>query len=55
MAIDQTNLAIVLLRAEGPESAYTHLVSIAPDSVALADPELSVATIEMLAATLAEY
>jgi len=54
MAINQTNLAMVLLRAEGPESAYTHLVSIAPASIALADPELAVATIEMLAATLAE-
>jgi len=54
IALNQTNLAMALLRAEGPGAAYRHLVNTAPDSIAFADPELSMAVIEMLAASLAE-
>ncbi len=54
VAINETNMAMALLRAEGPEKAYEHLFSTAARTVALADPELSIAVVEVLAATVAE-
>lgn len=54
LALNQTNLAMAILRAEGPEAAYRELVSTAPASIALADPELTITVIELLAASLAE-
>jgi tetratricopeptide (TPR) repeat protein len=53
-AINRINLAYALLLAEGPDAAYEHLLGCARESIELADPELSVATLEMLAVTLAE-
>ncbi|MBA2774441.1 MAG: AAA family ATPase [Nocardioidaceae bacterium] len=54
IAITQANVAMALLRAEGPQRAYEHLADIGPAAVALADAELSITIVELFAATLAE-
>lgn len=54
VGINETNMTMALLRAEGPEQAFRHLIDTARRTVALADPELSIAVVEVLAATLAE-
>jgi predicted ATPase/class 3 adenylate cyclase len=53
VAIDQVNLGLALLYAQGPERAYAHTREIAPEALAMADVELSVDVLETLAAILA--
>ncbi len=54
VAVNEANLALALLRAEGPDPAYEHLARVAESAVALADTELSIGIVEAFAATLAE-
>jgi hypothetical protein len=54
VAVNEANLALALLRAEGPGASYEHLVQVAEGAVALADTELSIGILEVFAATLAE-
>ena len=54
LAVNEANLSMALLRAEGPRPAYEHLAKVAPGVVALADTELSICILEAFAATLAE-
>ncbi|HEV8055744.1 MAG TPA: adenylate/guanylate cyclase domain-containing protein [Nocardioidaceae bacterium] len=54
VAIDETNLALALLRAEGPERAYDALSGVAARAIALADADLSISIVELFAMVLAE-
>ena len=54
VAVDNTNKALALLRAEGPEQARDHLVTVALDVIALEDIELSIGIVELFACTMAE-
>lgn len=49
VAIDQTNLVLALLNAQGPEAAYDHLDQVADAVLAAGDPELSVDFVESFA------
>lgn len=52
VAISQCNLAVALLKTEGPERAYRHLSEVADNVVALADVELTINVVEAFAAIL---
>ena len=54
VAINNANLTMALLRAEGPRRAYDHLAGVATQILALKDVELSIVVVELFAAALAE-
>ncbi|MGH3496177.1 MAG: adenylate/guanylate cyclase domain-containing protein [Nocardioidaceae bacterium] len=53
-AIDSVNLALALLRAEGPEESYAQLSSVAADVVACGDAELIIDMLEVFVCIAAE-
>jgi tetratricopeptide (TPR) repeat protein len=50
ISISESNLAGVLLVAEGPQKALEHLTRVAPQAIALGDRELSIDVVESFAA-----
>ena len=54
VAINNTNLALALLYAEGAHTSFEHLVAIAHDVISVGDPELTITIVELFAAALAE-
>jgi predicted ATPase len=53
VALDQANLAMALLRAEGPDAAYECLSDMAQRAVTLADSDLSISVVEEFAVIFA--
>jgi len=54
VAVNNTNLALALLYAEGAHTSFEHLAAIADDVISVGDPELTITIVELFAAALAE-